>query len=84
MPYIPQERRNDLIPVSADYARTPGELNYFITSEVVGYIHHLGGSESYSRLNEAIGVLECVKLELYRRMIAPYEDEKCRINGDVF
>jgi len=38
----------------------------------------------YSNLNELIGVLECAKLELYRRVAAPYEDEKALINGDVF
>jgi len=31
-----------------------------------------------------IGVLESVKMELYRRKIADYEDEKCEENGDVY
>lgn len=31
-----------------------------------------------------LGVLECVKLELYRRVAAPYEDRKIEENGDVF
>jgi hypothetical protein len=31
-----------------------------------------------------IGVLECAKLELYRRVAAPYEDAKCEDNGDVY
>ena len=31
-----------------------------------------------------VGVLECAKLELYRRMAAPYEDEKIEDNGDVY
>ena len=39
---------------------------------------------SYSRINELIGVLECAKIELYRRIAAPYEDDKSRINGDVY
>ena len=33
---------------------------------------------------EVLGVLECVKLELYRRVAAPYEDKKCQENGDVY
>jgi hypothetical protein len=30
-----------------------------------------------------MGVLESAKLELYRRKIAPYEDDKIAENGDV-
>ena len=29
-------------------------------------------------------MLECAKLELYRRVAAPYEDEKIDQNGDVY
>ena len=28
--------------------------------------------------------LECAKLELYRRLAAPYEDEKRKETGDVY
>jgi len=28
--------------------------------------------------------LECSKMELYRRIAAPYEDDKSRLNGDVY
>ncbi len=34
--------------------------------------------------NALIGVLESAKLELYRRMIAPYEDVKMKENGDCY
>ena len=30
----------------------------------------------YQNVNAIIGALECAKLELYRRLIAPYEDTK--------
>ena len=30
-----------------------------------------------------MGVLECCKLEFYRRVAAPYEDIKIEENGDV-
>ena len=33
--------------------------------------------------NAMFGVLECVKLEFYRRLATPYEDVKCDENGDV-
>jgi hypothetical protein len=39
---------------------------------------------SYQNINELIGVLECAKLELYRRVASPYEDEKIQSNGDVY
>jgi hypothetical protein len=39
---------------------------------------------SYKNINQAIGALECAKLELYRRVAAPYEDKKALINGDVY
>jgi len=38
----------------------------------------------YATLNTVIGVLECAKLELYRRVVADYEDQKCEENGDVY
>ena len=38
---------------------------------------------NYAQLNAAIGVLECVKLELYRMVAAPYEDRKCMENGPI-
>jgi hypothetical protein len=52
-----------------------------LTQLVVGW---LGAAPNYDNFNEVIGVLECMKLELYRRMIAPYEDTKCKENGDVY
>jgi hypothetical protein len=40
--------------------------------------------ESYSLYNTLLGATEAAKLEIYRRMVAPYEDEKCKQNGEVF
>ena len=37
----------------------------------------------YFYLNRAMGVLECIKQEFYRRVAAPYEDIKIVENGDV-
>jgi len=36
------------------------------------------------QINEVIGVLECAKLELYRRVAAPYEERKRIENGEVY
>src|SRR5690606_4700034 len=62
---------------------TAGELNYAITRLVDAYLTARGGLR-YAHLNEVVGALECAKLELYRRLAAPYEDEKRRETGDVY
>lgn len=54
-----------------------GELNYFIFKLAKGYIHN------YATAREFIGELECAKQEIYRRIVAPYEDTKIEENGDV-
>jgi len=61
---------------------TPGELNFAITKMIKWLVDQDG--ESYTKYNEMIGVLQCVQLELYRRAIAVYEEEKRNENGDVF
>ena len=83
MPYIDWARRNVLSDSSrVDTPKTPGELNYIITKEILAYIAEKG--QSYTNYNEVMGVLECVKQELYRRAVAKYEDGKIKENGDVF
>lgn len=81
MPYILPERRKQL-----DYdlwrAESPGELNYCITQIVNNYL--AGAGAKYQTFNDIIGALECAKLEIYRRMISPYEDTKLLENGDVY
>lgn len=83
MPYITQKARDRFDGIveafDRDHADTPGELNYIITQLLL-----TKKPCSYSAFNELIGVLECVKLELYRRMAAPLEDRKCQENGDVY
>lgn len=81
MPYVKPEIRDRI-----DRGGTPensGELNYAITRLLDGYLKRkdlLG----YAELNEVVGALECAKLELYRRLMAPYEDDKIDENGDVY
>jgi hypothetical protein len=60
----------------------PGELNYLITKLIDLYLQDKG--LKYKNINEVIGVLECAKLELYRRIAGPYEDKKIVSNGDVY
>lgn len=79
MPYIKQHAREYV--EDNNEPETAGELNYIITRMLLTY---LGPNPTYFNFNEVIGVLECCKLELYRRTIAPYEDAKCDENGDVY
>lgn len=81
MPYIPQADRDDLYVAPPRRAATAGELNYQLTRTVLAY---LGDAPRYENFNAAIGALEACKLELYRRMVAPYEDGKIREQGDVY
>jgi hypothetical protein len=87
MPYITQEDRpqydnvlEELIgllkekpPESVD-----GHLNYVVT-KVIKEVYPL----RYYHINKAMGVLECIQHEFYRRVAAPYEDTKIEQNGDV-
>jgi hypothetical protein len=59
-----------------------GELNYVITNLVIAYIENKG--VGYQTYNDVIGALENVKIELWRREIGKYEDEKRKANGDVY
>lgn len=83
MPYIPESARSHQDLISALPILSEGELNFVITKLIDSYIESSGGVR-YRVINEVIGVLECAKLELYRRIAAPYEDAKCLSNGDVY
>lgn len=81
MPYVDAEARARLN--RGGKPQTPGELNYAITRLVDEYLIQKGGIR-YAHLNEVVGALECAKLELYRRVAAPYEDQKIAEAGDVY
>mgnify|MGYP001497039920 FL=1 len=93
MPYIRQDKRDEFdteldafiikFLETGDTESTAGRLNYSI-SRILGAILNDDERISYARINELVGVLECAKIELYRRIAAPYEDDKSRINGDVY
>lgn len=80
MPYIASARRKDIH--GGDEIRTVGELNYAITCLVQKYLAVYGSH--YHELNGVIGVLECCKQEIYRRVVVPYEEERKNANGDIF
>jgi hypothetical protein len=87
MPYLTSKNRGKVdravqnegilwVPTNA------GDLNYFIACAIDNYIRANG--KKYATLNEMIGALECAKLEIYRMLVAPYEDKKSEENGPVF
>ena len=78
MPYIHHSRRLEVheLPTNS------GELNYAITKLFDNYIQLHG--LSYNSINDCLGAAEGAKLELYRRVAAPYEDHKVIENGDVY
>jgi hypothetical protein len=39
--------------------------------------------KKYTVLNTVMGVFACAAQEMYRRVAAPYEDEKKNFNGDI-
>lgn len=86
MPYISQKDRERIKPHIDQFwegcrLMTEGEMNYAITQLLEKYRR---GVYAYSKFNELIGLLDCIKLEYYRRMVASYEDTKQKENGDVY
>lgn len=91
MPYIGQDKRNVLDPIIDELHRAlvgleiddgnnnfEGNMNYLITRLIRKCY-----DTSYRNINDVVGMLECVKLEHYRTVAAPYEDQKKFENGDV-
>lgn len=88
MPYIIQDDRkryNELVAqLIAKLSEIPeedrdGHLNYCVTL----MLKRLYSPPKYKRYNKAIGVLECIKQEFYRKVVAPYEDLKEQESGPV-
>ena len=84
MPYIKAENRHHIDKHIGRHVRilTPGDLNYAFTLLLDRYIQEHG--LSYQHLNDVMGALEGAKMELYRRVIVPYETQKMLENGDVY
>lgn len=79
MPYITPYERSDVHYGTADNV---GQLTFKLTDSITDYIDNKG--ESFQTYAEILGALEAAKLELYRRRVAPYENQKCLDNGDVY
>lgn len=90
MPYLTQEFRgfrkktvDELKRLSKEESRlSGGEFNFIVSTLINEQLKQFGCT--YKQVNDIIGALECCKLELYRRVLAPYEDIKIKQNGDVY
>lgn len=83
MPYITKALRNEeRLAVATVNPTNAGELNYVITEICQQYFHNT--THNYQAINDIIGALEGAKLEFYRRLASPYEDQKITENGDVY
>ena len=80
MPYIEKNRRKELD--GGARVENAGELNYMITRLIMHYDSNHGGN--YRVKNDVMGALTGALNEYYRRVVAPYEDEKRLANGDVY
>ena len=79
MPYIPKSEK---VKVDQDNLITnAGQFNYALNQVISIYIDQ--NEFNYQTCNDIIGAMECAKMELYRRLLAPYEDKKILQNGDV-
>ena len=92
MPYVKQVRRDAILEkcltdegfdriINLKEIKTAGELNYAITEMLIAFSKQGSG---YQSINDVVGALEGAKLEFYRRVAVPYEDEKIKENGDVY
>lgn len=90
MPYINDDMREEVDgdisnileyvdSVKKDGNKIDGLINYIITKIVVESFKPL----SYSTGSDMIKTLECSKLEIYRRLLSPYENNAVERNGDL-
>ncbi len=89
MPYIDKERRTCLDPkikelteCLKDIGFGKGDMNYVMSKLAVAFVKMHG--KSYGILSDVTGVFNDAKVEFERRVVAPYEDEKIKQNGDVY
>lgn len=83
MPYIEPALRLKYMAIRQGFQALgnlpAGDANYILTQFIRTF-----PKSRYEELERIIGRLELVKLEYWRRVVVPYEDEKCRSNGDVY
>lgn len=85
MPYINKGLRCNLDPkirtLSKSIHNNPGALNYAISRLVYLFLPSDAG---YAEMSAARAVLHDAADEFYRKVMVPYEDGKCALNGEVY
>lgn len=89
MPYIKTDDREKIDPLVESLAKVvrstekvDGAANYTVTRFLLQVLRPVEGW-NYASLMRVIGTLECVKLEICRRLINSYEDLAVYNNGDL-
>ena len=91
MPYIKQEQRNKLDKAITTLLNKlkkvqeqdlAGNLNYIFT-KLLCNAFDMPNTPRYHKINTITGILECVKLEFYRRLAGQYENIKIVESGDL-
>lgn len=80
VPYVSKDRRKWLDQGGAP--SNAGELTFCLTRVVQRYVRTK--KLSYQTLAETLGALRGVELDVYRRVLAEYEEKKQLENGDVW
>jgi hypothetical protein len=82
MPYIRQERRDEVNKIIALMqelnVEANGDLNYILFAYCKWNI-----TPSYNQFKNFCGELRQCATEIERKLLAPYEDEKEKINGNI-
>lgn len=84
MPYIKKDDRVKFDKSALEIAQNAEcawDLNYALTTIIHEYVKKKW--LRYANLNEVIWMLECCKLELYRKIAWPYEDIAIAKNWDL-
>lgn len=90
MPYIKQEERDQIDPKLKEMldhmgVLTPGQFVYMMY-QICQWQTSFGGTGDlpvgWGSASRVLADLEATKLEFYRRVVAPYEDQKIQENGD--
>jgi len=84
MPYITPEQRERIV----NQSRIPpmsdaGQLSFFIAKTIESYLKGRPRI-NFQELNAVNGVLDTLRAEYQRQVLAPYEDKKKASNGDVW
>lgn len=93
MPYTKIEEQREMIDSEIDNLIVKfrstlgwsdvGSANYMICRTLLGAMKPVNGW-NYDSLSDVIKTLECAKLEIARRLLAPYEDKAKERNGDLY